>query len=137
MKKVAGLWIDHKKAVIVVATDKGDEIKVIVSNVDKQLGRSKGVRSTGRYEAQLVPADDRRERRLRGQLNIYYDSAVACIQDADEVLIFGPGEAKSELKKRIVRGKRGVRIISVEAVDKMTDRQVLSKVRRYFEDSAV
>ena len=94
MRKVAGLWIDHKKAVIVVATDKGDEIKVIVSNVDKQLGRSKGGRSTTSYESQLVPADDSRERRLTGQLNIYYDSVVACIQDAKEVLLFGPGEAK-------------------------------------------
>ena len=136
MKKVAGLWIDRKKAVIVVATDKGDEIKVIVSNVDKQLGRSEGVRSTTPYEPQLVPADDRRERRLTGQLNIYYDSVVACIQDAEEVLLFGPGEAKDELKKRIVRNKRGVRVIGVQAAEKMTDRQVSAKVRRYFEKSA-
>ncbi|HSQ02976.1 MAG TPA: hypothetical protein VLN59_03000, partial [Burkholderiales bacterium] len=82
MKTVAGLWIDRKKAVIVVATDKGHEIRVIVSNVDKQLGRSEGVRSTTSYEPQLVPADDRRERRLMGQLNIYYDSVLACIQGA-------------------------------------------------------
>ena len=136
MKKVAGLWIDRKKAVIVVATDKGDEIKVIVSNVDKQLGRSEGVRSTTPYEPQLVPADDRRERRLTGQLNIYYDSVVACIQDAEEVLLFGPGEAKDELKKRIVRNKRGARVIDIQAADKMTDRQVSAKVRHYFEKSA-
>ena len=62
MKIVAGLWIDRKKAVIVVATDQGHEIKVIVSNVDKQFGRAAGVRSTTSYEPQLVPADDRRER---------------------------------------------------------------------------
>jgi len=131
MKKVAGVWIDHKKAVIVVATDKGDEIRVIVSNVDKQLGRSAGVRSTTPYEPQLVPADDRRERRLTGQLSHYYDSVVACIQAAGEVLLFGPGEAKGELKKRIMRNRRGVRVIGVETADKMTDRQVSAKVRHY------
>jgi hypothetical protein len=137
MKTVAGLWIDHKKAVIVVATDKGDEIKVIVSNVDKQLGRSQGVRSTTSYEAQLVPADDSRERRLTGQLNMYYDSVIASIQGAEEVLLFGPGEAKGELKKRIkLRNKDGVRVVATEAADKMTDRQVAAKVRRYFESSA-
>jgi hypothetical protein len=136
MKKVAGLWIDRKKAVIVVATDKGDEIKVIVSNVDKQLGRSEGVRSATHYESQLVPADDRRERRLTGQLNIYYDSVVACIQDAEEVLLFGPGEAKDELRKRISKNKGGVRVIGVQAAEKMTDRQVSAKVRHYFEKSA-
>ena len=136
MKTVAGLWIDRKKAVIVVATDKGHEIRVIVSNVDKQLGRSEGVRSTTSYEPQLVPADDRRERRLMGQLNIYYDSVLACIQGAEEVLLFGPGEAKGELRKRIMRTKRGVRIAGVEAADKMTDRQVSAKVRHYFENLA-
>ena len=35
MKKTAGLWIDHRKAVIVIVTDKGDEIKLIISNVEK------------------------------------------------------------------------------------------------------
>ncbi|HWI13200.1 MAG TPA: hypothetical protein VNT02_03070 [Burkholderiales bacterium] len=136
MKTVAGLWIDHKRAVIVIATDKGDEIKVIVSNVDKQLGRSQGVRSTTPYEAQLVPADDSRERRLTGQLNMYYDSVIATIQGAEELLLFGPGEAKGELKKRIKLRNKGVRVVATEAADKMTDRQVAAKVRRYFESSA-
>ena len=42
MKKEVGLWIDHRKAVIVVTTDKGEEIKLIVSKVEKQLRRSGG-----------------------------------------------------------------------------------------------
>ena len=136
MKKVAGLWIDHNKAVIVIATDKGDEIKVVVSNVDQQLGRSNGIRATTPYEAQLVPADDRRQRRLKGRLNIYFDSVVACIRGAQEVLLFGPGEAKGELKKRIARDKRSARVVGVQAADKMTDRQVSAKVRQYVEESA-
>ena len=137
MKTVAGLWIDRKKAVIVVATDKGDEIKVIVSNVDKQLGRTEGVRSTSSYEAQLVPADDSRERRLTAQLNMYYDAVIASMQGAEEILLFGPGEAKGELKKRIhQRNKDSMRVVATEPADKMTDRQVAAKVRRYFEKSA-
>ena len=132
MKKLAGLWIDHKKAVIVMATDQGDEVKAIVSNLNKQPVRLSGARSRGRYEAQLVPADDRQERRLRGQLNIYYAAAVACMQGAGGVLIFGPGEAKGELKKRIVKSRCGIRVLGVETVDKMTDRQVLARVRNYF-----
>lgn len=136
MKRVAGLWIDHKKAVIVVATDKGDEIKVIVSNIDKQLGRSQGVRSTTSYESQLVPADDSRERRRTGQLDMYYDSVIACLQGAEEVLLFGPGEAKGELKKRIARNKSGIRIVGMEPSDKMTDRQVAAKVRNHVQKNA-
>ncbi len=136
MKRVAGLWIDRKKAVIVIATDQGDEIKAIVSNVDKQLGRSRGVHSTTSYESQLVPADDSRERRLTGQLNMYYDSVIACIQGAEELLLFGPGEAKGELKKRIARSRSGIRVVGMEPADKMTDRQVAAKVRHHFEKGA-
>ena len=29
MKKEVGLWMDHRKAVIVVVTDKGEEIKLM------------------------------------------------------------------------------------------------------------
>ena len=31
MKNAVGLWIDHRKAVIVVVTDKGEETKLIIS----------------------------------------------------------------------------------------------------------
>ena len=132
MKTTAGLWIDHKKAVIVVVTDKGEEIKLIISKVEKQPGRSGGVRSTTPYESQQVPADDSREREFMGHLNIYYDAVVACLRDADSILVFGPGEAKSELKKRLERNKLGGHIASIETVDKMTDRQIAAKVRQYF-----
>ena len=98
MKKAVGLWIDHRKAVIVVITQKHEEIKLIISKVDKQLGRSNGVRSTTRYEPQQVPADDRRERKLTAHLNLYYDAVVSCLRDAEAILLFGPGEAKGELK---------------------------------------
>ena len=66
MRTKVGLWIDHRKALIVAVTDKGEEIRLIISKVEKQLGRSGGIRSTTPYESQLVPADDSRERRSTG-----------------------------------------------------------------------
>ncbi len=132
MKKTVGLWIDHRKAVIVVATDKGQETILITSKVDKQLGRPGGVRSTAPYESLLVHSDDRREREFTGHLNVYYDAVIACIRGAEAILLFGPGEAKGELKKRIERDKLGGRIVGVETVDRMTDRQIAAKVRQHF-----
>lgn len=49
--------------------------------------------------------------------------------DGDSIQIFGPGEAKSELEKRLKSKELGERIIGVETVDKMTDRQIAAKVR--------
>jgi stalled ribosome rescue protein Dom34 len=133
MKITAGLWIDHRKAVIVIVSDKGEEIKVIESNVEKQPGRVAGIRSTTPYESQSVPADDRRERRFIGELNNYYDEVISIIRDAESILLFGPGEAKSELKKRLEKDRLGERIAAVETVDVMTDRQIAAKVREYFQ----
>jgi hypothetical protein len=135
MKTSVGLWIDHRKALIVAVTDKGEEIKMIISKVEKQLGRFAGLRSTTRYEPQRVPADDSREREFTGHLNIYYDAVIACIRNAESILIFGPGEAKGELKKRIERNNLGGRIVGVETVDKLTDRQIAAKVRQYYSNT--
>ena len=132
MKNAVGLWIDHRKAVIVVVTDKGEETRLIISKVEKQLRRSGDSPLKGPYEAQQVPLDDSREREFTGQLNIYYDAVIACIREADSILIFGPGEAKGELRKRLVKNRLGGRIVGVETVDKMTDRQIAARVRQHF-----
>ena len=134
MKTTVGLWIDHRKAIIVAVTNKGEETKLIISKVEKQPGRFAGIRSTTPYESQQVRADDSRERKFTGHLNIYYDAVIACIRDAEAILIFGPGEAKGELQKRIEKTNLGGRIVGIETIDKMSDRQIAAKVRQYFQD---
>jgi hypothetical protein len=44
----------------------------------------------------------------------------------------GTGEAKGELKQRIERNHLNGREIDVETVDKMSDRQIVAKVREHF-----
>ncbi|MFZ2630088.1 MAG: hypothetical protein WA081_20940 [Desulfosalsimonadaceae bacterium] len=136
MGRKAGLWVDHRKAVIVVITDKGQETKLVISQVEKQLRRSGDSPIHRPYEAQQVPADDNREARLRGALNIYYDAVIACIRDANSILIFGPGEAKGELKKQIEKSNLSGRVVGVEPADKMTDPQIAAKVRQYFQENS-
>jgi hypothetical protein len=137
MRTRVGLWIDHRKAIVVAVTDKGDETGLVISQAEKQLRRSGDSPMKGPYESQMVPADDSRQRARTGHLNLYYDAVIACIGGAESVLIFGPGEAKGELKRRLVRSEFGGRIAAVETVDRMTDRQIAAKVRKHFaeEDS--
>ena len=131
MKTLAGLWIDHREAVIVLVSEKGQEAKRIKSRVEKQLRRSGRSPSRAPFESQMVPADNSREREYAGHLANYYDEVVSCLRTAKAILIFGPGEAKSELRKRIERNKLD-RITSVETTDKMTERQIYQKVRRHY-----
>jgi hypothetical protein len=98
--------------------------------VEKQLRRAGDSPLQGPYEAQQVPADDSRERKRTGQLNIYYDAVIASIREADSLLIFGPGEAKGELAKRLERSHFSGRIVGSETADKMTHRQIAAKGMR-------
>jgi len=125
MKREIGLWIDHRKAVIVIVTDKGEETKIIESNMEKHVRFSGGSSEPGQ-------AEDVRDRQFNNHLNIYYDDVIAFIGDAKSILIFGPGEAKGELKKRIEREELKERIVNIETADKMTDHQIMARVRDHF-----
>ena len=132
MKTKVGVWIDHKKAIIVTISDKGEGTEVIESDVEKQLRRSGDSPLKGRHDPLSLPPEDRRTRAYAGHLDIYYKEVIKHIHDAESILIFGPGEAKAELKKQLEQSKLGGHIVGVETTDKMTDNQVSAKVRQHF-----
>jgi len=132
----AGVWIDHRHAVIVALSDNGEHTTRIASNVDKHLERGGDRPLEGRAEPLSVPADDSRQRALTGELNVYYDAVIAALRNYDRLLIFGPGEAKGELHKRLEKAKQRTRIDAVQSEDKMTDPQIAAKVRAHFGVSA-
>jgi hypothetical protein len=128
----AGVWIDHRKAQIVGLTSAGETTRIILSNVEKHPERGGDSPMKGAYEARQVPADDRRQRALTGELNSYYDAVILALRDYGKLLVFGPGEAKGELHSRLMKLNRAGRVVAVETEDKMTDRQIVAKVRAYF-----
>jgi hypothetical protein len=123
MKPDAGLWIDHRKAVIVMVTNGVEDKKTIPSDVEKH------VRFSGGQEG--GQAEDSQDRRFANQLNRYYDDVIATIRYAKSVLLFGPGEAKIEIEKRLKNTNFIGRIYKVEATDKMTDGQISEKIRKH------
>ena len=124
MKSNVGLWIDHRKAIIVSLTDKVEKTRRIISDMEKHVRFSGGAEKTS--------TEDQHDRRFTGHLHKYYDKVVACIRDADSILILGPGEAKVELKTRLESEALGGHIVGVETVDKMTDNQIVAMVRQRF-----
>jgi hypothetical protein len=124
MKKEVGLWIDRRRAAIVTMKNGDLEMQQVNSDIEKQARFSGG--------ALDISEEDIVERRLENHLRRYYDEVIANIQDAEAILIFGPGEAKIELKKRI-DGKSFIgKKVYIETEDKMTDRQITAKVKKHF-----
>jgi hypothetical protein len=133
MKSNVGLWIDHRKAVLVFISDNDVENRTITSNVERQPGRINGKRSLAQFERQLIVADDIQERKYDNSLEKFFAGIYKDIKDAESVFIFGPGEAKGELKKYMDRNGSGNIVAGIESVDKMTDHQIIAKVRNYFQ----
>ena len=52
--------------------------------------------------------------------------------DPARMVLMGPGEAKGELKRRLERTLLYGRKIEIETVDKMTEPQIIAKVREHF-----
>jgi len=136
MTKQAGVWIDHRRAVVVVLGADGEDCHEILSKVEKHPERGGDRPMHGSYEARQVPADDSRQRALTGELHVYYDAVVAALRPFAPLLIFGPGEAKGELHARLIKMKLGSEVAAVETEDKMTNPQIIAKVRAYFGEKA-
>jgi hypothetical protein len=132
MATKAGVWIDHKQAIVVLITDAGKEIKKIAFDIGQRIRSAGGSRSKNPYKPNEFVAEDTLERKLGNDRKNYYDDVIASIRGAEAILILGPGEAKGEFLKRLQSKKlRGV-IVELETDDKMTDRQIAAKVGLHF-----
>ncbi len=132
MKKEIGLWIDHREAIIVILTDGREEIKHLTSNTGRHIRYSGSSHSKTPEGLKEVTSEDQRDRKFGNHLTKFYDEIIASIRGADSIQIFGPGEAKGELEKRIEHEGLEAHILAIETVDKMTDRQISAKVRKHF-----
>lgn len=130
MKRNAGLWIDHREAIIVVLHGAEEDTKCIQSKAEKQLRRL-GEPDHGHFEAHNVPADDSQQREYDGEMARYYDEIISYLHNEGEILIFGPGEAKGELKKRFEAVPSNDHVIELKTTDKLTEPQVVEMVRHY------
>jgi DNA polymerase III delta prime subunit len=133
MRRVVGLWIDHRKAVIVTIVGESKEIMLTMkSHMEPHVRFAGGSRSKAAHQSLELTAEDQRDRRIADHLSTYYDEVISHIREAEAILVFGPGEAKGELEKRLESKGLGRRVVGVEAIDKMTDRQIAAKVRQRF-----
>ena len=126
MKNKVGIWIDHQHAFLVFIHAGEQSSKQIDSGMDND------VRYTGRTIEEDGKADDQRDSHYISHLNRYYDQVIANLHDAEAILLFGPGEAKTEFKKRLLVKDMDSHIVGVETVDKMTEPQILAKVRQFY-----
>jgi hypothetical protein len=127
--KDVGLWIDHRNAIIVTVTDGGLLTRVIASHLEGDTRPAAGWHTRSRRDS---ISEDRQDRRFMAHLDRFYGEVISYIHDAAAIMIFGPGEAKGELARRIEAKRLKGRIVAVEPADEMTTPQVVARVRQRF-----
>lgn len=132
MSRDIGLWIDHKRAVIVTVSESGETTQRMDSNLEKRVryAFSRPGRNAKPHE---TSSEDGRDRRYNEHLNQYYDKVIKQLQDATDVLILGPGEAKTELQDRLQKDSTFKALVVVKSADKLTEAQIVAEVREYFQ----
>lgn len=124
MSHEAGVWIDHKKAVIVSIADGHVTTRTLTSDVEPHPHYAGSQEGGG---------EKKYEERHNLHLDQYYDEVISQIGQPDALLLFGPGEAKLQLKGRLGRSRASSeRIVAVESTDKLTDPQIVAKVKEHY-----
>ncbi|WP_400261503.1 hypothetical protein ACFX5U_16665 [Sphingobacterium sp. SG20118] len=122
-KTKIGIWMDHSVANLMEYTGNPIVTKIIECNFTHQD-----------KEETLKRSESTMHNKEQGELSDYYKEIAEIIKQYDEVLIFGPTEAKNELYNTL-KGDHQYSDIKIEirAADKMTDNQQHAFVREYFE----
>jgi hypothetical protein len=124
MDQNVGIWIDHKRAVIVRASATAVTTETVESNVGAHphFGGQQDGGGEKKYEE-----------RHGQQLDRYYDDVIGHLAGPERLLIVGPGEAKGELAQRFRRSKAHVGcVVDVETADKLTDAEIVARVKQHF-----
>src|SRR5450432_2210913 len=132
MAAKAGVWIDHKQAIVVLVTDAGQKTKKLEGGTEHGARPAGSTRSKNKYSPNDCIAEDRRERKLVSDRQKVFDEVLAFIRGADSLLILGPGEAKGEFSKYIKAKKLLGLAVEMETTDKMTPLQLAAKVSEHF-----
>ncbi|HEU4364316.1 MAG TPA: hypothetical protein VFT13_02505 [Candidatus Krumholzibacteria bacterium] len=131
MNKV-GIWIDHRKAVVIQIIDGVESRSVIKADVERHAGPSGGWRMKTPWGPQATVGEHQREERYQHQLARFYKDVVHRVGHPDQLLVMGPAAAKNEFVDLASKAPdlRGVPL-AVEPADKMSERKIAEKVREY------
>jgi hypothetical protein len=119
-----GIWIDHKKAIVVSVAREHTLVTRLRSSL-RPHGRFHGAQDGGgeqKYEA----------RHLKGVAH-FIDAVARHVERGDEVFILGPGEAKGALARRIrqMKSLKGVATTS-NAAGKLSEAQIVAAIRKRY-----
>jgi hypothetical protein len=134
-KPYLGIWLDHREAYLVWADGDG-ETEVQHTEIESpKRGKETGRTISGRMGVYGgLPPHANPDEKLHQLARQLYEKLCRAVRTAEDVYIFGPGQAKKELLKAL-RDQKGFggRVRELESAQKMPESQIVARVREVFE----
>ena len=131
MGKNIGVWLDKEKAYVISVNGGNHKVEKIESNVESRVRYEGETKSYSKRGGAFFNPSKKRTKRQKHQLNQYLTDVTVRLSDAENVLIFGPADAKNELKKVLIH-RKDKPAIHLESADKMTENQMVAWVKDHF-----
>jgi stalled ribosome rescue protein Dom34 len=115
----AAIWIDHEQAKIFELGREGfDEWRIRPHDRHLHIHHKAGLGDSGKARPDQH----------------YFHSVADAVKDAREILIFGPGTARTELLRHLERHDPSVakKVVAVQPMDHPTDGEIVAFARRTF-----
>lgn len=117
-----GIWMDHASANLMAFTNGSIDTKTLKSAITHE----EEVHTLNRSERIMHSKEQHQE-------SAYYKHLGEVINHYDEVLLFGPTDAKTELFNQLRKDHRFENVkINIRPADKMTENQQHAFVKDYF-----
>ena len=114
----AVVWIDHSEAHILHFTAEDVEKKLVHGKPHKHLHTKRNSQASGN-----APEDQ-----------AYYHKVAEALKGAEEILVVGPANAKTEFVKHLKSHDAAIakKIVAVETVDHPSDGELVGYARKHF-----
>ena len=137
MKNSIGVWLDHATAKLIEISSDKALITTIQSPYKKHI-RIPGLSiSKERFGPDFYyNLEYKIHNRKIHDLSSYYKDLINRLKGFDEIVLFGPTKAKTELYNLLIQNKHfSLKTISIESKDKMSEKQMTTFVKKYFSNS--
>lgn len=134
MKKLIGVWLDHSKAKFINIKDGKAEITTISSPYKRHIRIPGEVSNKTKFgPVYYSNLEYKTHHKKRHDLISYYKDMEKRLIKFDEILLFGPTKAKTELFNHLIMNKIfKPKSITFKNADKMTEKEMAAFVKKYF-----
>lgn len=133
-EKTIGVWLDHRKAHFIDVSKSNAVVETAFSDMESNL-RYKREAGNGTLLGNNRSTNSEHHAHNREQriLDDYYKMITDRLKGYDDILLFGPSNAKYELSNKLNGDKHfAQKRIDVVSADHLTENQMVAEVRKFF-----